>query len=119
MNKIISVEKEVEECYSFFQENHKEVKLDKFEGMIKRLKKSIVQLTVTNLVNIIDRVVEDGSLTKDGFNRQYNVNSIQIVRDDTIMLVTHEVIGFDPIDKKYILDEELSYIPYKNVLRLF
>lgn len=119
MNKIMNVEKEVEECYSFFQQNHKEVKLDKFEGMLKKLKKSIVQLTVTNLINVIDRVVEDGTVTTDGFRRQYNVNSIQIASDDTIMLITYEVIGFDDKDKRYILDKELIYIPYKNVLRLF
>ena len=74
---------------------------------------------VTNLVNIVDRVIEDGSLTKEGFPKQFNVNSIQIAGDDAIVLITHEVLGFDEKDKKYLLDNDYTYIPYKNVLRVF
>lgn len=119
MNKIMDVEREVEECYSFFNNNHETVKLDKFETMLTKLKKNIVQLTVTNLVNVVDRVIEDGTKTNDGFPRQFNVNSIQITNDDSIVLITHEVLGFDEKDKKYLLDNEYSYIPYKNVVRVF
>ena len=44
--------------------------------MLLKLQKSMNLLTITNIINIIDRVVEDGSIGNDKRFKQFNVNSI-------------------------------------------
>ncbi len=113
------LESQVIECYSYFMNNHQNTNFDALEDMVVKLQKSMNLLTMTNIVNIIDRVVEDGRL-RDGRNfRQYNVNSIQTTKDNKIYLVCHEILGIDAIDNKYILDDHLSYIDFVDVKKIY
>ncbi len=113
------LESQVIECYSYFMNNHQNTNFDALEDMVVKLQKSMNLLTMTNIVNIIDRVVEDGRL-RDGRNfRQYNVSSIQTTKDNKIYLVCHEILGIDAIDNKYILDDHLSYIDFVDVKKIY
>lgn len=113
------LESQVIECYSYFMNNHQNTNFDALEDMVVKLQKSMNLLTMTNIVNIIDRVVEDGKL-RDGRNfRQYNVSSIQTTKDNKIYLVCHEILGIDAIDNKYILDDHLSYIDFVDVKKIY
>ncbi len=113
------LESQVIESYSYFMNNHQNTNFDALEDMVVKLQKSMNLLTMTNIVNIIDRVVEDGRL-RDGRNfRQYNVNSIQTTKDNKIYLVCHEILGIDAIDNKYILDDHLSYIDFVDVKKIY
>ena len=116
---MIGLESQVMQCYSYFMENHKTSNFDNLEDKIKQLQNVMTKLTVTNLVNIIDRVVEDGRKNVNGENRQYNISSLQMLDDNKINLICHEVIGFDNIDKKYILDSSLAYINFNDVVRIY
>ncbi|TLP35869.1 hypothetical protein [Arcobacter arenosus] len=116
---LIGLESQVLECYSYFMDNHKTTNFDDLEAKIRDLKNVMVRMTITNLVNMIDRVVEDGRKNRNGENKQYNVSSLQITNDDKVNLICHEVVGFDNIDKKYILDNELSYINFSKVTRVY
>jgi hypothetical protein len=87
--------------------------------MVLQLQKSMTLLTMTNLVNIIDRVVEDGRLKESKYFKQYNVSSIQTTRDNKIYLVCHEVLGIDAIDGTFILDDMLSYIDFVDVKKIY
>lgn len=117
-SEMINLESQVMQCYTYFMDNHKTSNLDVLEEKIRDLKKVMTRLTMTNLVNIIDRVVEDGRKNKNGQNKQYNISSLQIL-EDGINLVCHEVIGFDNVDKKYVLDSSLSYINFNDVIRIY
>jgi hypothetical protein len=113
------LESQVIECYSFFMNNYQTTNFDTLEDMVVKLQKSMNLLTMTNIINVIDRVIEDGR-TKDGkYFRQYNVSSIQTTKDNKIYLVCHEVLGIDAIDNKFILDDHLSYIDFVDVKKIY
>lgn len=114
-----NLESKVIECYSYFMSNHQNTNFDALESMVIKLKKSMNLLTMTNIVNIIDRVIEDGSLKNGRSFKQYNVSSIQTTSDDKIYLVCHEVLGIDAIDNKFILDDVLSYIDFVDVKKIY
>lgn len=114
-----NLESQVMECYSFFMNNYQETNFNNLEGMVLQLQKSMNLLTMTNLVNIIDRVVEDGRIIDNGRFRQFNVNSVQTTKDNKIFLICHEILGIDEIDNKFILDDTYSYINFYDVKRIF
>ena len=117
--EIKNLESQVIECYSYFMNNYQNTNFDALESMVFKLQKTMNLLTMTNIVNIIDRVIEDGR-TKDGkYFRQYNVNSIQTTKDNKIYLVCHEILGIDAIDNKFILDDHLSYIDFVDVKKIY
>ena len=116
---LINLQSQVGECYTYFMNNQKDSSFDVLEEKLKSLQQVMIRLTVTNLVNVIDRVVEDGRKNKNGENKQFNVSSIQITDDNKINLICHEVIGFDNIDKKFILDSSLSYLEFTSVIRIY
>ncbi|AXX95079.1 MULTISPECIES: hypothetical protein [Arcobacter] len=117
---IKGLESQVIECYSYFMNNYQNTNFDNLESMVIQLQKSMNLLTMTNIVNIIDRVVEDGRLRNGerGF-RQFNVSSIQTTKDNKIYLVCHEVLGIDALEKKYILDDTVTFIDFVDVKRIY
>lgn len=122
MQKSIDVNKlesQVMECYSYFMDNYKDSNFSSLETMLLQLQKGINLLTITNIVNIIERVVQDGRLTKDGDYRQFSVSSVQTTKDNKIVLICHEVIGYDTIDKKFILDNTQSYINFSDIKKVY
>ena len=116
---IKQLESQVVECYSYFMDNHKTSNFDNLEDMLTKLQKTMNLLTMTNIINIIDRVIEDGRRKNSNEFKQYNVSSIQATKDNKIYLVCHEVLGFDDIDKKFILDNVLSYIDFVDVKKIY
>mgnify|MGYP000982397513 FL=1 len=117
--EINNLESQVVECYSYFMNNYQNTNFDALESMVLQLQKSMNLLTMTNIVNVIDRVIEDGRL-KDGRHfRQYNVNSIQTTRDNKIYLVCYEILGIDAVENKFILDDNLSYIDFVDVKKIY
>lgn len=116
---IKGLESQVIECYSYFMNNYQNTNFDNLESMVIQLQKSMNLLTMTNIVNIIDRVVEDGRLKDGKYFRQYNVNSIQTTKDNRIYLVCHEILGIDALDNKFILDDSLSYIDFVDVKKIY
>ena len=114
-----NLESQVVECYSYFMNNYQNTNFDALESMVLQLQKSMNLLTMTNIVNIIDRVVEDGRLKDARLFRQYNVNSIQTTKDNKIYLVCYEVLGIDVIENRFILDDNLSYIDFVDVKKIY
>lgn len=119
LTQIHDMEKVAQRSYSIFEKNKEELSKNEFQTVLMDLKKRVIRSTMTSVVNVIDRVVEDGSLNIQGEARQFNVNSIQVSSDDTLYLVVREVLGIDLIDKKYILDSESTLIDFKTVTRIF
>ncbi|MDD4329132.1 MAG: hypothetical protein PHD79_04195 [Aliarcobacter sp.] len=117
--EIKNLESQVVECYSYFMNNYQNTNFDALESMVLQLQKSMNLLTMTNIVNIIDRVVEDGRLKDARLFRQYNVNSIQTTKDNKIYLVCYEVLGIDVIENRFILDDNLSYIDFVDVKKIY
>ena len=116
---IKGLESQVIECYSYFMNNYQNTNFDNLESMVIQLQKSMNLLTMTNIVNVIDRVIEDGRLKNERHFRQYNVNSIQTTRDNKIYLVCYENLGIDAIENKFILDDNLSYIDFVDVKKIY
>ena len=114
-----NLESQVIECYSYFMNNYQNTNFDALESMVLQLQKSMNLLTMTNIVNIIDRVIEDGRTKDNKYFKQYNVNSIQTTKDNKIYLVCHEILGIDAIDNKFILDDNLSYIDFVDVKKIY
>lgn len=114
-----TLESQVIECYSYFMNNYQSTNFDALESMVLQLQKSMNLLTMTNIVNMIDRVIEDGRLKDGKYFRQYNVNSIQSTKDNKIYLVCHEILGIDAVDNKFILDDVLSYIDFVDVKKIY
>lgn len=114
-----NLESQVIECYSYFMNNYQTTNFDALEDMVVKLQKSMNLLTMTNIVNIIDRVIEDGRLRDNKQFKQYNVCSIQTTKDNKIYLVCHEILGIDAIDNKFILDDHLSYIDFVDVKKIY
>lgn len=122
MQKTIDINKlesQAMDCYNYFKENYKNSNFDSLENMLLQLQKSVKTLTLSNLVNIIDKVIEDGRYTKEGRLKQYNVSSIQARDDNRIVLICHEIIGIDTIDKKFILDDVQSFVNFSNVKKIY
>ena len=117
--EIKNLESQVVECYSYFMNNYQNTNFDALESMVLQLQKSMNLLTMTNIVNVIDRVIEDGRLKNERHFRQYNVNSIQTTRDNKIYLVCYEILGIDAIENKFILDDNLSYIDFVDVKKIY
>ena len=117
--EIKNLESQVVECYSYFMNNYQNTNFDALESMVLQLQKSMNLLTMTNIVNIIDRVVEDGRLKDARLFRQYNVNSTQTTKDNKIYLVCYEVLGIDVIENRFILDDNLSYIDFVDVKKIY
>ena len=117
--EIKNLESQVVECYSYFMNNYQNTNFDALESMVLKLQKSMNLLTMTNIVNVIDRVIEDGRLKNERHFRQYNVNSIQTTRDNKIYLVCYEILGIDAIENKFILDDNLSYIDFVDVKKIY
>lgn len=117
--EIKNLESQVIECYSYFMSNYQNTNFDALESMVLKLQKSMNLLTMTNIVNIIDRVVEDGRLKDGKYFRQYSVSSIQTTKDNKIYLVCHEVLGIDTIDNRFILEDHLSYIDFVDVTKIY
>ena len=117
--EIKNLESQVIECYSYFMSNYQNTNFDTLESMVLKLQKSMNLLTMTNIVNIIDRVVEDGRLKDGKYFRQYNVSSIQTTKDNKIYLVCYEVLGIDAIDNRFILDDHFSYIDFVDVTKIY
>lgn len=61
---IKNLESQVIECYSYFMNNYQNTNFDSLSSMIIKLQKSMNLLTMTNIVNVIDRVVEDGRIKR-------------------------------------------------------
>ena len=114
-----NLESQVIECYSYFMNNYQNTNFDALESMVLKLQKSMNLLTMTNIVNVIDRVIEDGRLKNERHFKQYNVNSIQTTRDNKIYLVCYEILGIDAIENKFILDDHLSYIDFVDVKKIY
>jgi hypothetical protein len=114
-----NLESQVIECYSYFMNNYQNTNFDALESMVLKLQKSMNLLTMTNIVNVIDRVIEDGRLKNERHFKQYNVNSIQTTRDNKIYLVCYEILGIDAIENKFILDDNLSYIDFVDVKKIY
>lgn len=114
-----NLESQVIECYSYFMNNYQNTNFDALESMVLKLQKSMNLLTMTNIVNVIDRVIEDGRLKNERHFRQYNVNSIQTTKDNKIYLVCYEILGIDAIENKFILDDNLSYIDFVDVKKIY
>jgi hypothetical protein len=117
--EIKNLESQVVECYSYFMNNYQNTNFDALESMVLQLQKSMNLLTMTNIVNVIDRVIEDGRLKEGRYFRQYNVNSIQTTRDNKIYLVCYEILGIDAVENKFILDDNLSYIDFVDVKKIY
>ena len=117
--EIKNLESQVIECYSYFMNNYQNTNFDALESMVLQLQKSMNLLTMTNIVNVIDRVIEDGRLKNERHFKQYNVNSIQTTRDNKIYLVCYEILGIDAIENKFILDDNLSYIDFVDVKKIY
>jgi hypothetical protein len=47
------------------------------------------------------------------------VNSIQTTKDNKIYLVCYEVLGIDVIENRFILDDNLSYIDFVDVKKIY
>lgn len=109
------VEKDVVSCYEFFNKNKEKMNLNIFEEKLNNIKKTMIRNTAINIINIIDKVVENGSINSSKQFRQFSVNSVQIGFEETILLVTREIIGIDSIDKKYILDPDVTYIDFNDI----
>lgn len=118
-DNIVQLQSQVQQCYTYFMDNYKDSDVDMLEDRLTKLQQVMVQLTITNLINIIDKVIEDGRKNTKGENKQYNISSLQIVENRKINLICHEVIGFDNIEKKYLLDGSLSYIDFNDVVRIY
>ncbi len=117
---IKNLESQVIECYSYFMNNYQNTNFDLLSSMIIKLQKSMNLLTMTNIVNVIDRVVEDGRIKDiNGDFRQYNVNSIQTTKDGKIYLVCYEILGINTFDNTYVLDEICSFIDFVDVKRIY
>ena len=117
---IKNLESQVIECYSFFMNNYQTTNFETLENMVLKLQKSMNLLTMTNIVNIIDRVVEDGRIKDiNGDFRQYNVNSIQTTKDGKIYLVCYEILGINTFENTYVLDEICSFIDFVDVKRIY
>lgn len=117
---IKNLESQVIECYSYFMNNYQNTNFDSLSSMIIKLQKSMNLLTMTNIVNVIDRVVEDGRIKDiNGEFKQYNVNSIQTTKDGKIYLVCYEVLGINTFDNTYVLDETCSFIDFVDVKRIY
>jgi len=119
LTQIHDMEKVANISYSMFEQNRDVLAKNDFQDVLMDLKKRVIRSTMTSIVNVIDRVVEDGSVNIHGELRQFNVNSIQVSSDDTIFLVVKEVLGVDLMDKKYILDPESTLIDFRSVIRIF
>lgn len=117
--EIKNLESQVIECYSYFMNNYQNTNFDTLESMVLKLQKSMNLLTLTNIVNIIDRVVEDGRLKDGKYFRQYSVSSIQTTKDNKIYLLCHEILGIDALDSRFILDDSLSYIDFIDVKKIY
>lgn len=120
-----ALESNVVDCYNYFISNTKTMKElitedrdNKFNNMVFKLQQSMNILIVTNLVNLIDRVIEDGR-EKEGVKRQYNVSSIQTTATDRIYLICHEVVGYDESDQKYVLDSTKSFVEFKDITKVY
>lgn len=120
-----ALESNVVECYNYFISNTKtmnelikEDRSNDFKNMVSKLQNSMNVLIITNLVNLIDHVIEDGR-EKNGVKRQFNVSSIQTTVTDRIYLICHEVIGYDTSDKKYVLDSAKSFVEFKDVTKVY
>ncbi len=121
------LESQVAECYNYFINNNiNNKKLDfksysngnDLENMVSKLQSTMNVLIATNVVNLIDHVIEDGRL-HNGVPRQYNVNSVQTTSSDRIYLICHEVIGYDEIERKYILDNVKSFIEFVDIKKIY
>ncbi len=117
--EIKNLESQVIECYSYFMNNYQNTNFDTLESMVLKLQKSMNLLTLTNIVNIIDRVVEDGRLKDGKYFRQFSVSSIQTTKDNKIYLLCHEILGIDALDSRFILDDSLSYIDFIDVKKIY
>lgn len=125
--QIKELESQVAHCYNYFV-NHtiqnQDFELKNFENnpqletMINTLQKTMNILITTNLVNLIDRVIEDGRL-RNSMPRQYNVYAVQTTTTNRIYLICHEVIGYDEVDKKYILDSAKSFIEFVDIKKIY
>lgn len=125
---IKELESQVAECYNYFVNNTVKNNLidlkalnnsENLEDMLLKLQKTMNTLITTNIVNLIDHVIEDGRLTTNNVPRQFNVNSIQTTSRNRIYLICHEIIGYDEIERKYILDNVKSFIEFVDIKRIF
>lgn len=119
LTQIHDMEKVAKKSYEIFEENTDALASSNFEFVLNDLKKKVIRSTMTSIVNVIDRVIENGEKNIQGENKQFNVNSIQVSENETIFLVVREVLGIDLMDKKYILDSEVTLIDFKDVIRIF
>lgn len=119
LTQIHDMEKVAKKSYEIFEENTDALASSNFEFVLNDLKKKVIRSTMTSIVNVIDRVIENGEKNIQGENKQFNVNSIQVSENETFFLVVREVLGIDLMDKKYILDSEVTLIDFKDVIRIF
>ncbi len=120
LHEIQDLEQDIITCQEYFYStNLDETNVQALENMLRDIKKTMARNTLLNIVNVIEKVIENGELAKDGMPKQFNVHSIQIGSDDTVYLVAREVLGVDMVDKKYVLDSETTLINFKDVTRIF
>ena len=104
-----NLESQVIECYSYFMNNYQNTNFDALEDMVVKLQKSMNLLTMTNIVNIIDRVIEDGRTKDNKYFKQYNVNSIQTTKDNKIYLECADKKGYK---EHYESAEKIRHSPH-------
>jgi uncharacterized protein (DUF111 family) len=114
-----NLEQNIQLCQSFLDENKKDSNFLALETMLLEVKKTMVRNTMVNISNVIERIVENGEKAINGMEKQFNVHSIHVGSDDTIYLVSRQILGIDALDKKTILDNEVTYINLNDVTRIF
>lgn len=113
------LEKNIYECYDFLDESKNDSNFLALENMLLDIRKTMVRNTMVNISNVIEKIVENGQKDAMGDYKQFNVHSVQIGSDETIYLVSRQILGIDALDKKTILDNEVTYINLNDVSRIF
>lgn len=101
------------------QPEYKSIITKDVENVLQDLFHSILQNNMLNAINLIDRVIETGDKNINGFYKQFNVSALEIIDNKQLFLRTFEVIGYDKIDKKYVLDNVVAFIDFTRVTKIY
>lgn len=85
---------------------------------MQSLSASFAQNALSNAVNMIGKIVENGEIGEDGVVKQYMVSSVES-EDGEIFLQGNKIIGYDEETKEFILSQESSYVNFNNVTKIF
>ncbi|RXJ56253.1 flagellar hook assembly protein FlgD [Candidatus Marinarcus aquaticus] len=84
---------------------------------MKSLQSSFAQTALSSASNIIGQIIETGEMSEAGVQKQFKVNSVEII-NGTLYMQGHQIVGYNEETGELLYKAEPDFIEYNKITRV-